>query len=135
MTSYGWARTEFWFGDLSKTGEALRLLTPGMEAQFWEVDAGPGKILLTTTWNAPRRRALLVNLERPAPGDWKEIIPEAADILGDVTVSSQRPSAVICGERNTRASMPRPKISVSVEASLPARCNQMRDPVSRARRA
>jgi hypothetical protein len=63
--SYGLARTEIWFNDLAKTGEALRLLTPGTEAQFFVVEAGPAKLLLATTWNAPRRRAPLVDLERP----------------------------------------------------------------------
>jgi len=87
---YGWARTEIWFGDLAKPGEPLRQLTPKVEAQFSLEEAGPGKLLLTTTWNAPRQRGLLVDLERPAPSDWKEIIPEAADALHDVTVAGGR---------------------------------------------
>jgi len=88
--SYGWARTEIWFSDLAKAGPALRPLTSGMEAQFTAVEAGAGNLLLVTTWHAPRKRALLVSLEHPAPGNWKEIIPEAADTLQDVTVAGGR---------------------------------------------
>jgi prolyl oligopeptidase len=88
--SYGWARTEVWFGNLAKPGEPLRQLTPGVEAQFSVEEAGPGKLLMATTWNAPRLRGVLVDLERPAPSEWKEIIPEAADALEEVTVAGGR---------------------------------------------
>jgi prolyl oligopeptidase len=87
---YGWARTEIWFRDLAKNEEPLRLLTAGMESQFSAVEAGPGKVLLVTAWNAPRKRALLVDLERPAPGNWREVIPEAADSLEHATVAGGR---------------------------------------------
>jgi prolyl oligopeptidase len=88
--SYGWARTEIWFADLTKLGDAPRLLTPGMDAQFSAVEAGPSKLLLVTSWKAPRLRALLVDLKQPAPGAWREIIPEAADVLEEVTVAGGR---------------------------------------------
>jgi prolyl oligopeptidase len=88
--SYGWARTEIWFGNLARPGEPLRRLTPSVEAQFSLEEAGPGKLLLATTWNAPRLRGLLVDLARPAPSDWKEIVPEAADVLNELTVAGGR---------------------------------------------
>ncbi len=88
--SYGWARTEIWFADLEKPAVTLRSLNSGIEAQFSADQAGPGQLVLLTTWKAPRRRALIVNLQHPAPDDWREIIPEAGDTLEDVTVAGRR---------------------------------------------
>lgn len=88
--SYGWARTEIWFRPLAKSGEPLRQLTAGMQGQFSMAEAGPGKLLLLTTWKAPRKRALLVDLARPAPSEWREIVPEASDTLENVTVAGGR---------------------------------------------
>ena len=87
---YGWARTEIWYRDLAKKEEPLGLLNPGIDAQFSAVEAGPGRILLLTTWKAPRKRALLVSLDRPAPENWREVIPETADSLERVTVAGGR---------------------------------------------
>ena len=84
---YGWAHTEIWFRDLTKDDEPLRSLTPGMDSQFSAVEAGPGQIALVTAWKAPRKRVFLVSLERPAPENWREIIPEAGESLGDATVA------------------------------------------------
>ena len=84
---HGWARTEIFLRDLRNGGAPFKPLTAGMESQFSAMEAGPGKVALLTTWKAPRKRVLLVDLERPAPENWREIIPESADSLEWLTVA------------------------------------------------
>lgn len=99
---YGWARTEIWFGDTSRRNEPLRLLNPGIDSQFSAVEAGPAKLVLTTAWKAPRKRVLLVDLRRPEPAAWREVIPEAADTLQNVTVAGGRIYAVYLHDVQSR---------------------------------
>ena len=87
---FGWARTEIWFREVAKREEPLRPLTAGLESQFSAEEAGPSRIALMTTWKAPRKRVLLADLERPAPENWREIIPESSDSLEWVTVAGEK---------------------------------------------
>jgi prolyl oligopeptidase len=88
--SYGWAKTEIWFADLATKSDPLRRLTPETEAQFRAVEASQGKLVVVTTWQAPRRRAMLVDLAKPAPADWKELVAESEDTLEDLSVAGRR---------------------------------------------
>ena len=87
--SYGWSRNEIYFQDL-KTGSPVRKLVAGIEDQFRPHEAGPGLLLITTTWKAPKGRALLVNLEQPDMDHWREIIPPAEDTLDTAAVIGGR---------------------------------------------
>ena len=64
QAQHGWAGADLYVQDLKVAGP-VRRLTHGIDAQFITTACGPSKMLLTTTWKAPRKRALLVQLERP----------------------------------------------------------------------
>jgi prolyl oligopeptidase len=78
--SRGWAQTDVYVKDL-KAGAPVRHLTGGLDAQFSAAECGADQLLLTTTWNAPRKRALMVNLNHVEQSNWKEIIPQDGDVL------------------------------------------------------
>jgi prolyl oligopeptidase len=78
--SRGWSQTDVYVKDL-KANTPVSPLTSGLEAQFSATECGPDHLLLTTTWNAPRKRALMVDLNRAERSAWKEIIPQADDVL------------------------------------------------------
>ncbi len=84
--SYGWARSELYALDRTKPQEPARRLTPNVAEQFREEMCGLRQLILWTTWKAPRRRALLVDLEKPAVENWREIVPESADTLRRIRV-------------------------------------------------
>ena len=76
---HGWARTDVYLHDL-RSGAAAVPLVVGEPARFrarW-VD---GEIYLLTNLDAPRNRLVAVRPEAPDPSQWREVIPEAEDLL------------------------------------------------------
>ena len=76
---HGWARTDVYLHDLS-SGAAPVPLVVGAPARFrprW-VD---GEIHLLTNLDAPRNRVVAVRPDAPDPSQWREVIPEAEDLL------------------------------------------------------
>ena len=76
---HGWARTDVYLHDL-RSGAAAVPLIVGAPARFrprW-VD---GEIHLLTNLDAPLNRVVAVRPEAPDPSQWREVIPEAEDLL------------------------------------------------------
>lgn len=71
--------SELFYQDL-KQGGAVTPIVTGINARFygWIVD---DKLFLQTNWNAPNNNILLVDLNRPAQKDWKEIVPESESVM------------------------------------------------------
>lgn len=76
----GWAGANLYVKDL-KTDGPVRRITGDGESQFSITPCGPNRLLVTTTWSAPRKRVLLVDLERPEQENWREIVPESGDVI------------------------------------------------------
>ncbi|MYF62172.1 MAG: S9 family peptidase [Gammaproteobacteria bacterium] len=76
---HGWARTDVYLHDLSSGGDPMPLVV-GAPARFrarW-VD---GEIYLLTNLNAPLNRVVAVRPDALDPSQWREVIPEADDLL------------------------------------------------------
>jgi prolyl oligopeptidase len=82
---YGWAKTEVLIKDLAGNGP-VKPLIQGINENFRIEWAGNRKLVVMTAWKAPRRHVYLVDLDRPAAEDWREIAPEAADSIEEVSV-------------------------------------------------
>ncbi len=80
---HGWARNEVHVQDSTRPGAVLNL-THGLDAHFAPqfVD---GQLWVRTDLSAPRGRIVAVDLERPAPSDWAEIVPQGSDVLDSFT--------------------------------------------------
>ncbi len=77
--SYGWARNEVFLQDLrSRTGPVS--LTAGLEAHFAPQWAG-SRIVMRTDLDAPHGRLVSVDPTQPDRSHWRELIPEAEDVL------------------------------------------------------
>ena len=75
----GWSRSEIYFQDL-KRGSELNTLTKDMNSLFWGEILGD-TLYLFTNYRAPHYRLFSVNLKKPQPENWKELIPEGDTIL------------------------------------------------------
>ncbi len=76
---HGWARTDVYLHDLS-SGAGPMPLVVGAPARFrarWV----EGEIYLLTNLDAPLNRLVAVRPDAPDPSQWREVIPEAADLL------------------------------------------------------
>jgi len=76
---HGWARADVYLHDLRSGADPVPLIV-GAPARFrarW-VD---GEIYLLTNLNAPLNRVVAVRPDAPDPSQWREVIPEAEDLL------------------------------------------------------
>jgi prolyl oligopeptidase len=85
---HGWARTEIYYQDLTRGGEIIPIVND-LDAQSYGLFAGD-TLVMQTDWNAPRKRILAVDLGKPARGDWREVVPEAADTIEDFSLAGGR---------------------------------------------
>jgi prolyl oligopeptidase len=71
------ARSRVYVLDRSKGGEFRPLITD-IDASFFGAIGGQ-TLFLNTTWKAPNRRVLAVDLDKPDREAWREVIPESKD--------------------------------------------------------
>jgi prolyl oligopeptidase len=74
FVSHGWGRTEIHVRDL-ETGGPVVTLVDDIDASFYPGFAGD-RLFVQTNWQAPKGRILEVDLDRPDPAAWKEVVPE-----------------------------------------------------------
>ena len=72
---HGWGRNEVYVQDLANRGPIKSIVTD-IDAHFRPAMAGD-RLFVQTDWKAPRWRIMEVDLADPAPGRWKEVVPEA----------------------------------------------------------
>lgn len=79
---------EMWVKDL-QAGAPARNLFPGIKASFQGSVAG-GRAIVKTNWNAPKWRILAVDLAKPAPDNWTELVPEGKVAINDFALVNRR---------------------------------------------
>jgi len=72
--------------DLTNPTASFVELVTGFDNDYSIVDHVDGKIYLLTNWGAPKKRLMQVDPATPARENWKEILPETADVLESVSV-------------------------------------------------
>jgi len=72
--------------NLANPSAGFTELAPGFENDYSVIDHANGKIYLLTNWKAPKQRLMEVDPANPARENWKEIIPESANVLVNATI-------------------------------------------------
>ena len=83
---HGWARSDVYVQDLGAGGGVARPLIVGAAARF-RARFVDGELYLLTNVDAPKNRVFAVDLGRPDPADWREVIAETDDLLTDYQIS------------------------------------------------
>lgn len=84
----GWQRQEFYIKDLEKNGDWIPIIKD-IDAQFqprWVKK----KLWVLTDFKAPFGRIMEIDLENPAPENWREVIPEKDALLNGMTLIDGR---------------------------------------------
>ncbi|MFT4072425.1 MAG: prolyl oligopeptidase family serine peptidase [Dysgonamonadaceae bacterium] len=76
----------FLFKDLTKPEAPLLSLVKDFDNDYSVVDHYNGKVYVLTNWKAPKQRLMEIDPEHPQRENWKEIIPESADVLENVSL-------------------------------------------------
>lgn len=67
--------------------EGFLELDPGFDWEYGVIDYKDGKLLMTTNYGAPNWRLVEVDLNNPKPENYKDIIPEASEVLSSVQIA------------------------------------------------
>lgn len=90
---YGSQGTEpenrLYYKDLKTDGPVVRLLDRA-DAHYNVIDTQGGRFLIETDLQAPRKRILAIDLSRPEPQHWQEILPEQKEVLSQAQVINQQ---------------------------------------------
>jgi prolyl oligopeptidase len=78
-------RTEVFVKDL-RSGGPIRQIGKGIDAAMF-VDFAGDRLLLQTNWKAPRHRVVEVDLARPEPEHWKELIPQDKGVIEGISLA------------------------------------------------
>ena len=72
--------------DLSKPAMDFTELAPGFDNDYSVVDHVNGKLYMLTNWKAPKNRLMEIDPQKPSRENWKEILPENANVLERATI-------------------------------------------------
>lgn len=72
--------------DLSKPDAEFRLMASNMDYSYSPVEVFNGKIYIYTTYNAPKGRVMVTDINKPKLKDWTELIPESKNVLSSVSI-------------------------------------------------
>jgi prolyl oligopeptidase len=86
--AHGWASSEIYFKDVKNNGP-VRAVATGMDASFEPGTAGD-RLVIQTDWQAPNRRIMAVDLDKPDRIDWKEIVPEGSNSIESFSLAGGR---------------------------------------------
>jgi len=84
---HGWARSDLFLVEVGTWKTAP--LVSGVDARF-NTHWADGRLFVRTNLEAPLHRLMEIDLERPEPANWREVVPESDDVLQGVTVIDER---------------------------------------------
>ncbi len=81
-------RSEMYYQDVARQGPIVPIVND-LDARFIGEVAGD-RLILQTTWKAPKGRILAVDLKNPSRDRWREIVPESKANLEGVSLAGGR---------------------------------------------
>ncbi len=81
-------KTELYLMDTTSKGPVVTIVND-VQARF-SGSIGGDTLFLHTNWNAPNNRILAVDLKKPARENWREVVPEGADVMDSMTLLGGR---------------------------------------------
>lgn len=82
-------RNDVFVQDLEAGGD-IRPLFDAFDAAYWFVGNTGSTLYFLTDREAPNRRLVAVELERPEPEHWRELVPESEAVLQSATIVHER---------------------------------------------
>ncbi len=81
-------KTELYLLDTTSKGPVVTIVND-IQARF-SGSIGGDTLFLHTNWNAPNNRILAVDLKKPARENWREVVPESADVMDSMALLGGR---------------------------------------------
>ncbi len=84
------SRNRVYIQDLTRPGSPIRPLLDAFDARYSVVGSDGSTLYVWTTQAAPRGRLVALDVDRPEPAHWREILSEGTDRLDGVTLLGDR---------------------------------------------
>ena len=83
-------KNQVFYKDLTKADAKVVELLAGFEFEYDFVGNDGNTFWFNTDDNAPLRRVLAIDIDKPERGDWREVIPEATEVLQGTGLVGER---------------------------------------------
>ena len=110
-------KVEIFAQDLKKNGPITPLIT-GLDARFFGFPVGD-ELFLQTNYKAPNGKVMALNMAKPAPENWREVVPETDTAIDSVTLAGGK--LLVTYVKNATSVMKafQPDGKLAFEVSLP----------------
>jgi prolyl oligopeptidase len=78
-------KVEIWVQDLKKNGP-IEPVIKDIDARFFATAVGD-EVFLQTNYKAPKGRVMALDLAKPSPENWREVVPEAENAIDGVALA------------------------------------------------
>ena len=83
-------RYQIVYQDLRTDGAEPVMLIEGFDFDYTLAGSQGSELYFRTNIGAPRGKLIAIDVERPEPDDWREVIPEAKDVLSQASIVGGR---------------------------------------------
>lgn len=111
-------KVEIWVQDL-KTNGPIEPVIKDMDARFFGFAIG-GEMFLQTNYKAPKGRVMVLDLAKPSPENWREVVPEAENAIDGVTLAGGKIWVGYVENATSMVKVFQPDGKLAFELSLPA---------------
>jgi prolyl oligopeptidase len=111
-------KVEIWVQDLKKNGP-IEPVIKDIDARFFASAVGD-ELFLQTNYKAPKGRVMEVNLAKPAPENWREVVPEAENAIDSVSLAGGKILVVYVKNAASMVKAFQPDGKLAFEMNLPA---------------
>jgi prolyl oligopeptidase len=111
-------KVEIWVQDLKRKGP-IEPLIKDLDARFFGSAVGD-EIFLQTNYKAPKGRVMVMDLTKPSPESWREVVPEADDAIDNVTLAGGKVWVSYVKNATSMVKVFQPDGKLAFEPNLPA---------------
>jgi len=111
-------KVEIWAQDLKKNGP-IEPVIKDIDARFFGFAVGD-QLFLQTNYKAPNGRVMALDFGRPAPENWREVVPEAENAIDNVTLAGGKILVVYVKNATSVVKAFQPDGKFAFALSLPA---------------
>ena len=111
-------KVEIFVQDLEKNGPIAPLITD-LDARFLGIAVGD-ELFLQTNYKAPNGRVMVMNMAKPAPANWREVVPETETAIDSVTLAGGKILVAYVKNAASVVKAFQPDGKLAFELSLPA---------------
>ncbi len=111
-------KVEIWAQDL-KTNGPIEPLIKDLEARSFGFAVG-NQLFLQTNYKAPKGKVMVLDMAKPAPENWREVVPEAENAIDNVTFVGGKILVTYVKNATSMVKAFQPDGKLAFELSLPA---------------